>query len=334
MENVRLIYEQVEAARRHLVSGSVLDCRLALILLDNVAELLMDHALRVRFGFDDELCPKWEPARSQWLQGAHRPSYTQNERAAAEREFEPKTRILAFRLNKISRCERVILTVCHKIRCEAFHRGRLRDRILGQITILLYGTTVTLTTKLPIGAFVLPIPNATGPDAAFLQRFGLKDAMVLGTDAGRSQIAKVLMEGVALEAAAFAETLSEDLVERLDETVGGLHYLAGDSRTADIDRNLQYTQFWRDQGAKLMETGVSEPELEAGYTQWQSEGRARFTMHRIERWRRQAVGIAGCSEPSRALDHYWGIDKRLRPLEEDIGQAVFEYDEWINAQLH
>ncbi len=312
----------------------MLDCRLAVILLDNVAELLMHHELEVRFGFDDQFCPKSEPALSEWLQGPHRPKYTYEERAAAEREFEPKIRILCHRLNKLSHDERIVLTVCHKLRCEAFHRGRLRQRILAQIAVLLYTTTVNLTMRLPIRVFFLPAPNANGADAQFLERFSLKDAMALTTDDGLAQVAKVLLEGIALDDAAFAKALSEDLVERIDETVGGLYYLRETSRSSDIDRNLQYTQFWRDRGAQLARDGVREPRLEAAFRQWQSEGRAVYTMHKIERWRRQAVAIAHCLQPPRALDHYWGIDRRLRPLEEDVGQAVFDYDEWINAQLH
>ena len=49
-KNVRLIYEQIEAPKAHLLKGGVLDCRLALILLDNVAELWMVGALKEELG--------------------------------------------------------------------------------------------------------------------------------------------------------------------------------------------------------------------------------------------------------------------------------------------
>ena len=66
MENIRLIYEQIETAKRHFLVGTVLDCRLALILLDNVAELLMVRTLRERFSFDDfwfltQMCARFSP---------------------------------------------------------------------------------------------------------------------------------------------------------------------------------------------------------------------------------------------------------------------------------
>jgi len=76
MENVRLIYEQIEEARRHLVDGSLLHLRLALILLDNAAELMMYRELEYEFAWNDQWEPKWEPARSKWLGSALGPKHS------------------------------------------------------------------------------------------------------------------------------------------------------------------------------------------------------------------------------------------------------------------
>src|SRR5205814_4419630 len=130
----------------HLFQGGALDCRLALILLDNVAELLMAGALRERFDFEDFFYPKRSHAR---IAGGMRPKYTAEERNRAEREVEPKLRILGLRMGKISPEERAVLKVCHRLRCEAFHAGTIRRTILAQTTVLLFQTTVGLTLKLP-----------------------------------------------------------------------------------------------------------------------------------------------------------------------------------------
>jgi len=50
---IRLIYEQIEAAKAHLLSRSLLGYRLGLILLDNAAEIIMHRALVTQFNFDD-----------------------------------------------------------------------------------------------------------------------------------------------------------------------------------------------------------------------------------------------------------------------------------------
>lgn len=63
MINIRLIYEQIEAAKNYLLNGSLLGCRLALILLDNAAELTMHRELEGHFAREDKWSPQWEPGR-------------------------------------------------------------------------------------------------------------------------------------------------------------------------------------------------------------------------------------------------------------------------------
>src|SRR5262245_41485661 len=125
MLQLRLIYEQIETAKDQITRGSLLDFRLALILLDNAAELLMDRELQTWFALEDLFKPKSEQAYTQWLQAGLGPKYTSEERRKAGREFEPKTRILCFRLKRISTETRSVLKVCHRLRCEAFHRGQI-----------------------------------------------------------------------------------------------------------------------------------------------------------------------------------------------------------------
>ena len=189
-----------------------------------------------------------------------------------------------------------------------------------------------LTVQLPISLFMLPPPTPAEPDARFLERFELGDATLLATDEGRRQIARRLLEGITIGTLIFAETLSRDLVERIDEHIlGGLHYLA-DGCDADIDRNLQYTQFWRDRGISLAEAGVREPTLEEAYQQWKAEGRAHT---------RSAKSRDGVDRPwhlhtvlchPRRLIAGWAIDKRIQPLESDIGNGVDRYDNEITPK--
>ena len=331
MIRIRLIYEQSEAAKSHLEGGSVLGWRRALILLDNAAEILMHRELEAQFALDDHLMPKWEPLRTDWIARGHGPKYSAKERQEAERNFRPKMRVLCTRLGRISDEDRQVLDVCHQLRNETFHRGKLREAILERVTKLLYTIVVGLTIKLPARSFVLPRQHASQEDASFLNRSGLKGAFMLGTDDGRERCAKQLLDGVTV-GPSFSAVLSEDLLERIDETIGGLEYVSNTNDYSKLDRGLQYTQFWRDVGAELMKNGVREPALENAFRSWQ--GRATFTVRKIERWRQQAEAISRYPSSAIALGHYWAVDKRLRPLEEEVSEAVWRYDEEINAQIH
>jgi hypothetical protein len=311
--NVRLIYEQIEAARSYLQNGSLVGCRLALILLDNAAELMMHRELEEQFAWEDKLAPKREPARTEWFQGEFGPKYTPDERKGAEREFEPKTRVLCIRLQRISTEDRHILNVCHKLCCEAFHRGILRQTILEHISRVLYLTVVELTVKLPFSGLTLPGATLTPEEADFLHRFGIVDATSLVTDDGRRRMADRLRDGVTFDSQSFLSALSDDLVDRIDETIRGLETVGDAMDRARIDRNLQYTQFWREIGASLVERGTREPELEAAYQRWQADSHARYTLRKMDLWRRQADAIRRAHTPALALDSYWGDRQEAPP---------------------
>jgi hypothetical protein len=91
MINVRLIYEQIEAGRAYLLSDSLLGYRVALILLDSVAELLMHRELKTRFAIDDIFRHQGDPTYTKQPQAGLRSKYTLKARHKAEREFNPTT---------------------------------------------------------------------------------------------------------------------------------------------------------------------------------------------------------------------------------------------------
>jgi len=251
-----------------------------------------------------------------------------------DKEFEPKLRILHFRLNRISEDDRKIPSVCHKLRCEAFHRAHLRPQILEHVCKLLYQTVADVTVKLPVKVYSIPGGEVYKDSAAFLERFALQSAYNLGTYEREGKLRGKLVENIAFDTAQFARALSADLFQRIDETVDGLAYVGETDDRAKIDHNLKYTQFWRELGAKLLKNGIYEPQLGEEFKAWQAAGGAKFTLSKIERWRRVALAIARISSPASALDHYWAIDKRFIPLEQDVAEAVCRYDDEINMRVH
>jgi hypothetical protein len=201
--------------------------------------------------------------------------------------------------------------------------------------MLLLQSTVALTQNFPVRSFALPGPQPSPEDASFLARFEIADAMILASDEGREHVARKLLEGVTFDSQTFAETLSVDLVTRIDENIlGGLAYLNERKDDAAIDRNLQYGQFWQERGISLVQAGTQLPQLDQAFDEWQAAGRAKYTLRKINRWHRQAELIARRERPSAALEQWWALDEAIRSLESSIEQAVVDYDNWIDLQVH
>lgn len=334
MERLRLLYEQIEEAKRLMLSGTLPHLRLALILLDNAAELIMYRELSYRFAEDDYYARLRENLRSAGMEGSVPCKYTDEERRAAEQEFKPMVRILCLRFRMISEKQGTILRVCHEMRRDAFHRGEMNPTILGPVTQLLFLTVAELAKAFPVHSYSIAGGNPTGENADFLARFGI-NPHELGDQKGKEKIYSKLIEGIAFDAR-LRETLSSDLIERIDGTIGGLSYLENDSSNRnELDHNLRYTQFWRERGADVAKKAHGEgrapkDDLDKAYREWLANPGPRFTMDKVERWRRQASAIARAKHAADALARYRAIERLFAPLEEDIDKAVADFDEHID----
>jgi len=334
MERLRLIYEQMEEAKRLIRSGTLPHVRIALVLLDNAAELIMYRELSYKFAQDDFYAQVREHSRAGGGADPFAPKYSDEERRAAEREFTPMVKILSHRLRMISEKQATVLRVCHEMRRDAFHRGEMNPAILRPVTELLFLTVAEMAKRFPVHSYSIGGAVPTGENLDFLTRFGIRE-YDLGDEKGKEKIYSQLVAGIS-STDSLNETLSRDLQERIDGTIEGLSYLNdGSSNRGQLDHNLRYAQFWRERGAEVAkkaheEKRASMDDLEKAYGEWSENPGPRFTMDKVERWRRQASAIAKANHSADALARYWGIERLFAPLEEDISKAVADFDDHIN----
>jgi hypothetical protein len=318
MERIRLVFEQIEEAKRLLEDGSILKLRLATILLDNVAEILMNRELRYRFAWDD---------RGQFL--GKQNAYSPEERKNAERRFDEKVRLL-IRLGKLSKDQGAVIDAGHQFRSEMFHVEQIRRPILRPAAVLLFHTVIDLSDQLLSRSYMLPGPSEK-ESQAFIQRFGIGKGFLLD-DEFPKKIGAVLRAGISFNPSGLPAALSEDLVERVDQTLTNLKYVSEGSSEQQIDRQLRYSQFWRTEGYKLAEATAGEKLLDEAFDEWNSNGNAQYTLSRLRKWRRTAELIVSCPAPM-ALRHYCGVDKKFRPFEEEVHETVFQFEEHIDGLI-
>lgn len=326
MERLRLLYEQIEEAKRLMLSATLTHLRLALILLDNAAELIMHRELSYRFAEDDYY------AR---LSELPEPKYSPEERRKAEQEFKPMVKLLRHKLGVISEEQATVLCVCHEMRRDAFHRGEMNPTILRPVTELLFLIVCELAKAFPVHSYTIAGGVPSGENADFMARFQLDRPDTLGVEKTKESIYRKLIQGIAFDAS-LRQTLSEDLQERIAAIIDGLAYLNDSiSDRASLDHNLRYTQFWRERGAEIMKKAHEEgrapkDDLDVAYREWSTNPGPTYTMDKIEHWQRQASAIARAKHPADALARYIGIERLITPLEEDVSNAVSDFDEHIN----
>ncbi|KWF99081.1 hypothetical protein [Burkholderia cepacia] len=125
MKNLTTYVEQLDRGAEELHAGTDVGNRLALILVDNVIELLLHRYCESRFGWAGKLEFPEAPQR-----------YTRAAKARVlGQRFDEKLKFVKAE-NRLSEVEFGFIGVCHKYRNEAYHIGVSRENVLFPIAWL------------------------------------------------------------------------------------------------------------------------------------------------------------------------------------------------------
>jgi hypothetical protein len=330
VKRLRLIYEQLEEAGAYLKRGSLFHLRLALILTDNVGELMMFNALQEVFSRDDWLHPlrKGYEEIGLPLDPVLQVKYSSEERAKAEAEFEPMVRLLEHRLSRLSAAEARVLRIGHALRKDAFHKGQLREDILGPIVRLLFIMVVRMTESFRLSAIIsCPLDE---DDKAFLLRFGLGDKVYFDySEETRQIVAAKLLEATEFDLASFRTTLADDLAGRAQSL---LEQLTSSYDTCQqSDYGLLRHQCWKESFAQGKKLDTSE--FERAFAQWETNAVPTVTTEWLHRFQAEVRQKLNSQDPSQVLATYWALDKEFEPKEKFVDQHLAELDQAIQIQI-
>lgn len=197
LENLRDFMEAIEIVRDFLIADTPQRIRLALIILDNTAELLMAQISREIFETDE------------FHAKIVRPRFDRKLKLQTIEFFQPKTALMKSE-GIISDGEAALLDLGHSYRNPAFHQGHHNPRSLRVISVMLLRPLNTLLQK----AFGGVSEGGMG-EIAWLRQYGISTAPLVYGDAAR-QIMSLLTRGLQETLDSVKRTLSEDVIGRLD----------------------------------------------------------------------------------------------------------------------
>lgn len=320
MKELNKDIEQLEDVARQLGKRTSTSARIALLLLDNVVELLMYKKIRLEFAYDSEY--KW------WIIP---PKYSMKKRKAINEHFNEKVNFLMTETKDINEDEGAVIKSGHFLRNEAYHHGVLRESIIRQITMAYFEVAFRLLPRLWIRVYSY---SSDADVESFLRRFGIQESMI--TAENLSKICDHILIGNTCPTAELCGVLSEYLVERIQEAVDRLNYLASNSmrkETADdVLKRMQFVQ---------MPAEFDFPKTDEGFQMFvktQNElwptYKPGITLRRFERWKERALSLKKEKMPGSALKKFLNLDNEFLPIERQIEDSVFQYEEMIDAMIH
>lgn len=320
MREIKKDIEQLEEASHQLSKRTPTGARLALLLLDNLAELFMYKKVRLIFAHDSQ------------FEHSIPPKYPVGKREKILEHFNEKVNFLVSETQDIEQDEGDVIKIGHQIRNEAYHNGVLREAIILCLTTIYFEIVCKLLPRLWTGSYSFSDLDEV---TTFLQRYGVQSSLI--DVEVLTKICNRLMEGKNCPINELCETLSEDLLRRIDETVEGLEYLSSNanppSTADDCLKRLQFTPMFMSK-YKFANTDEGFQEFIKTWDELLSKYKPPVTIDRIERWKQRAFDLKSVTKPGSSMRKFADLDRELLPIERMVGDAIFQFEEMIDAEIH
>lgn len=303
-----------------LDKGSPPSARLALILVDNIAEVVMYQRVRLEFA-EDQVYSSFRP-----------PRYAAKKRPDVLYYFNPKIKFLRSEINILDLDDANFLKFGHALRNEAYHKDEYHRDIVIPVAQTYFATVCRLYPRIRIPAV---FSSGSQAEREFLERHGLSDPVDL-TSGGLERICNELAAKRPCDPIKMASALSGNLVRRIDGILGTkeeaglletLTHAQFDVRTNidDVLKRILFAESYAPEAGSVQTDDEYHRAIEKVESEFE-KFKPRATVKTLRKWRETARSLASESNPSKVAERYSAVERKLTGIEESVHQAVQEFD--------
>jgi hypothetical protein len=328
MQNLQFIFFQLDEARRYIEDGRLPHLRLALLLLDNAAEIQMNRRIQDEWEYDrfnkqlleysskipEELLTEHLRGLREWV------PLNQSEKSRIERVFDEKVKYLVD-LGHLEEGMGGPLKYLHRYRNEAYHRAKIRPNTIRTAALISLEINCHMALCMPPGA----VSYYSGDDYSWLEeRFGYKPFEIMGRPTPTSTV----IENIRSSVLPSDQSVSIALADHLNNRISGLD----DSLTfivENLERKLTKEDAFRESQyyCKIARTGET----------WSPEALARFvpdhSLQWIEGLKSQTVRVVSAMTRIKSFHEFSQIEKALEPIELCVNQMADAIGSAIQAEV-
>ena len=328
MRRLELTVVQLEEAKRFIQCDRIPYLRLALLLLDNAAEVLMHRAVQSELIYSEWHArmaatlrsDPYEDDEKQRLLSQLEPKVIPEKRKRdLERDFNKKVGFLSQERQHISIPTARVLKHIHHYRNEAYHNDRVRPDSIRHAVLILFDVACTLLATLR--------PHSTtwhgGDSEAWLERYGFSRFSY--ADDIQSRISETLRVGLPLDIEGIRAALTTHLRSRLDGIEESIDFIV-DNTQPDRGREqvLKEVQYWNSDRAKAP-WGYAE----AAFVQFRPEN----TLASIKEWRQDGSALEGVADKLELFNWFADIEDEFEPLEALLNEVAGLIEGAIEAEV-
>lgn len=325
MKRLSGILFQVDEACRFVEDGRQEPLRVALLLLDNAAELQMDSAIRAELSSADfreklrtlalEIPDSERPPELQWL--IDWKPLTRKQRTQIDRNFNEKVDFLASLPDKLDPAIQAPLKHLHQYRNQAYHRGQLRPATV-TIACRLF---VEINCELLLSLGSAGSSYASDEDYSWLEQcFGVRAVQTLGNRAFLQQAAEEMRRRVFVDSSAVGVALSDHLEARITELRDAIVFILENTQhfgsPEEVFRASQY------RSAVNRGEAPAAPMLPPSY-------KPRFGLQVLDDLLARRAEISATTTRIDAFRKYSALETTLEMFEDDVHSLASEIDRAI-----
>jgi hypothetical protein len=226
----RITLQQLEICRQLILDSTEAKSRVALILLDNISEIILYRVV------------KEELAREDFLRPVVRDQYPLKKRRAIDRFFWAKLEIVTD-IRRLPRAVSAALTILHSYRNAAYHRDTHNPAVLPILARIAFVAVADLLARTSAGMQSYAIGGHRKP-IEWLRQYGL-DTTFVQFDTASKSIARQLTKGIRPKLSSVRQSFEADVASRIQAVQVTLHELFPSRDVQNIDRMLKWYEFLR-----------------------------------------------------------------------------------------
>lgn len=330
MQRLSYILFQLDEARRYIEDGRLQHLRLAVLLLDNAAELQMDRRIQADRDHDEMK----ERLRNQVLQipAEQRGSrlqelvdwipLTRAEWQRIDRYYDEKIAYMVGRGSHLDPSLADPLKHLHRYRNEAYHRGRVRPETIRTAALILLELNCHMALSLSPAARSF----GSNEDYSWLEdRFGWNPWKTFFDETKLQAIIEEIRSTVLPSDASVAATLADHLRNRFEEFESALAFISENlgRHAPDQESALRESQYHAE-SQRTRERCAQLPRASFVPT---------YTMQSIELLQNRLPEVSGAATRLSAFDSFSAIERELEPIEECVHNLAVQIDMAIQAEI-
>ncbi|HQR05649.1 MAG TPA: hypothetical protein PLN21_02450 [Gemmatales bacterium] len=324
MQTLEVYVEQLDVAATLLNSSDTTSYRLALILTDNIVELLCHNACVHLFSkynnFDFDTLAPVDRSKKE---------------AALGQKLGPKIELHKHR-GVITEDQASYCHAAHAIRNESYHTGVMQGEVLLPIAFEYHSIALALFERF----FQRSVTIQWGKKHACLDKHMAGTAGLFpGSPEYIQAISTSLTScrrplGVRLQ-----DALSKAITDRLDDMLETIEYIAsGQNPKKTLDQEIYNIQYWNEFGKICPEEGftLNSPEhllFQNKMAQFHAEFRVKVSLKTIQSWRKRASLLTAEKSLGKALGKYMDLIRDFRGFEQFTSQSCSSFDMAVEMQM-